>query len=60
ETFAYGSAESGQRTYANFMGPKERASNCAECGQCETACPQHIAIMEVLRESHRKLIGSAG
>ncbi|HBN09582.1 MAG TPA: aldo/keto reductase [Cyanobacteria bacterium UBA8530] len=58
ETFTYGTAESVRRFYSNFMPPNERASNCVECGLCEKACPQHIRVMETLRESHLKLAGS--
>ena len=30
----------------------ERADNCVACGQCEESCPQHIEIIERLREAH--------
>jgi len=34
---------------------KLNASACIECGQCEEKCPQHIKIMEQLKESHKAL-----
>lgn len=27
-----------------------KASDCIKCGQCETACPQHLKITELLEE----------
>jgi predicted aldo/keto reductase-like oxidoreductase len=28
------------------------AANCLECGQCEKKCPQHIPVMNTLKEAH--------
>jgi len=39
-------------------GPKQgklNASACVECGECEEKCPQHIKIIEQLKESHDAL-----
>lgn len=29
-----------------------RAANCLECGRCELKCPQHIPVMNTLKEAH--------
>ena len=36
--------------YANITKTRRKASECVECGQCERACPQHIKIIECLKE----------
>ena len=49
-----------QASYGMFMPEGEKASNCNECGQCEEACPQDIAVIEKLKECHAKLCGETG
>lgn len=36
--------------YNNLTATRGRASECIECGQCEEKCPQHISIMEWLKQ----------
>ena len=52
----YGDRKSAQRSYNQFMKPENRADNCTECGQCESACPQQIKIIDWLKNAHTFLI----
>lgn len=36
--------------YAALTETSGKASTCAECGQCEEACPQHLPIIEYLKK----------
>jgi predicted aldo/keto reductase-like oxidoreductase len=42
--------------YNRFLTPEQRAGNCAECGECEERCPQHIKIMDELKKVHPALV----
>lgn len=39
-----------RKRYHNLLDEDERASKCIGCGKCEKACPQNIAIPEMLKE----------
>ena len=41
--------------YNRMTAPEQRASNCAECGECEERCPQQIKIIEGLKKVHSAL-----
>jgi len=57
----YGDHIGARRSYSQFMEPENRADNCTECGQCESACPQQIEIIDWLKKAHTFLIeGSTG
>jgi uncharacterized protein len=55
----WGLTELGQRMYRHLGNERHAeqlpATACVECGQCEEKCPQHLAIIEQLKESHQAL-----
>ena len=51
----WGQEERARREYANETKEKGKASDCIACGQCETACPQQIKVIERLRECAENL-----
>lgn len=42
-------------SYQNAVSGKGHASECAACGQCERACPQHLSVMEYLKKCANEL-----
>jgi uncharacterized protein len=55
----WGLSEYARQRYAHLASEdssaRQDASLCEECGQCQEKCPQKIAIIEQLKESHRTL-----
>lgn len=46
----FGDKEKTIASYNRFVKLSEKASNCAECGKCESHCPQAISIIEDLKK----------
>ena len=40
----------GKRDYQIATMNRGKASDCVECGQCEAQCPQHLEIIELLKQ----------
>jgi hypothetical protein len=55
DTFMFKDPEMNVLLYNEMLPPEQRASNCAECGECEELCPQHIKIMDELKNVHKTL-----
>jgi predicted aldo/keto reductase-like oxidoreductase len=41
--------------YRGLLDKHGKASDCIACGQCEEACPQHLPIIELMREASKLL-----
>ncbi|MBQ9766543.1 MAG: aldo/keto reductase [Lachnospiraceae bacterium] len=41
--------------YNGLVGRSGKAGDCIGCGQCEGVCPQHLPIIELLKEASEKL-----
>jgi len=55
DTFMFKDSDISYMIYTHFTAPEQRASNCAECGECEEHCPQHLEIREELKKVHARL-----
>ncbi len=45
-----GQLEESAQDYAAITASGSSASDCVECGQCESVCPQHLKITDLLKE----------
>lgn len=41
--------------YQNLTEKSGKAGDCISCGQCESVCPQHLPIIDLLKEASEKL-----
>ena len=47
--------EAGRRRYAGAVKNAGKASDCVACGQCESACPQHLGVIQYLKDCAEQL-----
>jgi predicted aldo/keto reductase-like oxidoreductase len=47
----FGNLETPKRLYGFYTRNGNTAGTCAECGQCESVCPQHIGIIRELKRA---------
>lgn len=57
DTFVFGDEELAKMIYSHFLSPEQKASTCAECGECEEHCPRQLSIREELKRVHARLAG---
>ncbi len=55
----YGTYAHVQNGWEKELNEKEKAGNCAECGKCETLCPQKLAIRQQLKRVQQDLDAAA-
>ena len=41
--------------YRGLLEKHGKASDCIACGQCESVCPQHLPIIELMQEASKLL-----
>ena len=41
--------------YKEIVKKEQTPANCMECGACEAACPQHLSIMESLKQAWKEM-----
>ena len=46
----YGVLKQVRQAYAHWIPPEKRADQCAKCQECETKCPQHLPICDLLEQ----------
>lgn len=51
----YGTVKESKGHYQHLGSQDKDASQCIECGQCEAACPQNLAIINLLKDAHQAL-----
>ena len=51
----YNSFAEGKWEYDQLVKEEHDGGQCVECGQCESVCPQHLSIIQYLKDAHEVL-----
>lgn len=49
----YGDHDQHHYQYKEVAGDGHRAGDCIQCGQCESVCPQHLEITDILKKASK-------
>ncbi len=55
DAFIFDNLKDSQEGYKLLIDQKSDASQCVECGQCESVCPQHLSIIKSLKNARATL-----
>lgn len=55
DIYVYDRLEQSKNSYRHLVENQKDVSNCIECGECEAICPQHLKIIEHLKEAEAAL-----
>lgn len=53
--YVYGTEEESKKSYERMIELEKDASKCIECGACESECPQHLEIINFLKDADKVL-----
>lgn len=53
--YVYGTEKESKATYNRLIEQGKDASKCVECGACESNCPQHLEIINTLKDADKAL-----
>lgn len=49
--YVYGTEEESKKSYQRMIELEKDVSKCVECGACESVCPQHLEIINFLKDA---------
>ena len=55
--YAFDKSPNTKIEYNSWMDPEEKASACVGCGECESKCPQHLPVSDIMQEAVEQLEG---
>ena len=54
--YVYGTEANSKDRYESLIKAEKDSTKCVECGICEGLCPQHLEIIQGLKDSHKLLV----